>query len=275
MSLFSIEAAYASAISQIEAGVAQWQERVGQGKIIGKFATRARQLLASVMKTYSSKTAGTMTVRERANRASQIKVTFHNLLQLLFVKQVELLQVKSNDNLQKALVKQLLKAKEELSEEDMQQAMRNALFEFRAASAELEIDELGLTCSSEAVGALSETLKGTLKAFPESNVARLAELRKAESISRQPPRRRKKRGVNIGLKGLNVALNLVGMLRPPGYGNLQGFLAYSTGLLGVPLDIMLGCQNDGDAPEVVGEDREHPILRLQPKVHFDIDFQQQ
>lgn len=114
-----------------------------------------------------------------------------------------------------------------------------------------------------------------MKAFPESNVAKLAELRKAEAISRKPPRRRKKRGLNIGWKGLNVALDLVGMLRPPGYGNLQGFLAYSAGLLGVPLNIMLGMQNDGDAPEVVGEDREYPILRLQPKVHFDLDFTQQ
>jgi len=34
---------------------------------------------------------------------------------------------------------------------------------------------------------------------------------------------------------------------------------------------MLGVQNDGDSPEVMGEDREYPLLRLQPKIHFDID----
>ena len=78
------------------------------------------------------------------------------------------------------------------------------------------------------------------------------------------PKKKKGRAVNLGL-------SLVGMLRPPGYGNLQGFAGYSTGLFGLPLDLLLGVQNDGDSPEVMGEDREFPILRLQPKVHFDVD----
>jgi hypothetical protein len=43
-------------------------------------------------------------------------------------------------------------------------------------------------------------------------------------------------------------------------------------MLGLPLDLLLGVQNDGDSPEVMGEDREYPILRMQPKVHFDLDL---
>jgi hypothetical protein len=43
-------------------------------------------------------------------------------------------------------------------------------------------------------------------------------------------------------------------------------------MLGLPLDLLLGVQNDGDSPEVMGEDREYPILRMQPKVHFDVDL---
>jgi hypothetical protein len=159
MSLFAIEAAYAGAIAQIEAGIAHWQERVGQGKMVGKFGTRAKQLLASVMKTYSSKTAGTTTVRERANRAGQIKDTFQKLSMDLFSKQLGLQCIKANDNLQKSLVKMLVKAKEELTEEDMQQAMRNALFQYRAGAAELEVEELDLTVTSEMVGIASDTFQ--------------------------------------------------------------------------------------------------------------------
>ena len=40
------------------------------------------------------------------------------------------------------------------------------------------------------------------------------------------------------------------MLRPPGFGNLQGYMGYSTSMLGLPLDLLLGVQNDGDSPEV-------------------------
>jgi hypothetical protein len=51
---------------------------------------------------------------------------------------------------------------------------------------------------------------------------------------------------------VRTSLQLVGMLRPPGYGNLQGYVGYSTGLLGLPLDLLFGFQNDGDSPEVRG-----------------------
>jgi hypothetical protein len=36
------------------------------------------------------------------------------------------------------------------------------------------------------------------------------------------------------------------MLRPPGFGNLQGYLGYATSLLGLPLDLLLGVHNDGN-----------------------------
>jgi hypothetical protein len=106
------------------------------------------------------------------------------------------------------------------------------------------------------------------KEFGESSFGRLEQLKKVEKLA-------KKQGGGSGSKGkraINLGLNLVGMLRPPGYGNLQGFVGYSTALLGLPLELLMGVHNDGDSPEVMGEDREFPILRLQPKLHFDIDL---
>jgi hypothetical protein len=62
------------------------------------------------------------------------------------------------------------------------------------------------------------------------------------------------------------------MFRPPGFGNLQGFIGYSTALLGIPTDLLLGFQNDGETADIIGDDREHPFLQIQPKINFDLDF---
>ena len=87
--------------------------------------------------------------------------------------------------------------------------------------------------------------------FPETAAARLEEVRKVEKSTKRPPKTK-------GQKIVNIGLNLVGMLRPPGFGNLQGFFGYSTGFLGLPLELLLGVQNDGDTPEV--RERERDVL---------------
>jgi hypothetical protein len=125
-----------------------------------------------------------------------------------------------------------------------------------------EVALLALSATA-AVEEFSNSLQTIATEFPESPSAKLEAVRKMEKQS--------KKGKKKGSRAVNIGLNLVGMLRPPGYGNLQGFVGYATSLLGLPLDLMLGVQNDGDSPEVMGEDREYPLLRIQPKVHFDID----
>jgi len=54
----AIEAAYTAGIAQIESAVGQWQARVGDGKVVGKFGDRVQQLISSVRKAYSTRTAG-------------------------------------------------------------------------------------------------------------------------------------------------------------------------------------------------------------------------
>lgn len=195
-------------------------------------------------------------------------------------------------------------------EKDAQdQALRKALFEFKSKAAELESDLLGQAGPAAAaeeqrrLAELAEVLETARREFPESAVAKLEEMRKLEreaarggggGTGRRGRGLGKARGIRpskgtaqakgskpgllrllpftISPRITNVALNLVGMLRPPGLGNLQGFVGYATSLLGLPLEIMLGVQNDGDSPEIMGEDREYPILRVQPKVHFDVDI---
>jgi hypothetical protein len=237
----NVEAAYTSGISQIESMVGQWQSRTGEGKIVGKFGERVQLLLDSVRKSYNARTVGTLTVRDRAERARQLDLYLATAVGELFRQQLETLQGATSIKFRKALVK-LAASREGLQPEEEQQALRKALFDLRAETADLEVESLGLS-SAALHTQVSTALQALLTEFPETAAARLEEVRKVEKNTKRPPKRKGQRAVNIGL-------NLVGMLRPAGFGNLQGFMGYSTLFAGLPLELLLGVQNDGDSPEV-------------------------
>jgi len=268
-SVYTIDTAYTTGVAHSEAAFNQWQGRIGSGKIVGKFGDRVAQLLDGVLKRFAAQTSGSQAVRERAIRASQLRQSIRTVATNLFKQQLALLQTQVTNSFKKTLLKQVATTNVADMDEDVvkankeeeQQALRNALMEFTMLAAELEVEELGMT-STAAQSELSTALQTIATEFPESSIGRLEAIKKMEKQTRKP---KKKRGVGKG-KAINIGLNLVGMLRPPGYGNLQAFVGYATSMLGLPLELLLGIQNDGDSPEIMGEDREYPLLRLQPKV---------
>jgi len=179
-----------------------------------------------------------------------------------------------------------------LTAELLQQILRNTIFSFQTSLNELENESLGITFDTKKLPEITNKFETMIKEFPESPELKLLEAQQLErQVSQGPPRRKKKRtkalfasqgqpGDGNGeeprifgiFKAFNVGLQLVGMFRPPGYGNLQGFIGYATSILGLPLDLLLGVQNDGDSIEMMGETREQPILRLQPKFNVEIDL---
>lgn len=221
--------------------VSQWQSRVGDGKLVGKFGDRVQQLLESVRKSYNARTVGTLTVRDRADRARQLDLYLATAASELFRQQLENLQASTTSKFRKALVK-LAASPGGLQQEEEQQELRKALFDLLTATSDLEVESLGLSGAALQTQ-VSTALQTLVTEFPETAAARLEEIRKIEKNTKKPPKRKGQRAVNIGL-------NLVGMLRPPGFGNLQGFMGYSTGFMGLPLELLLGVQNDGDSPEV-------------------------
>ena len=69
-------------------------------------------------------------------------------------------------------------------------------------------------------------------------------------------------------KAVNVAVQLVGMLRPVGLGNLQGYCSYAMG----PHSLLFGYADDRD-PNGGGMDGDEiPLFRLQPKFTVDVDL---
>ena len=236
-----VEAAYNAGIAQIENAVGHWQVRVGDGKIVGKFGDRVQQLLMSVRKAYNTRTIGTITVRDRAERSRQLEEHLAAAVSVLFTQQLSNLQSSTIMKFRRSLVK-LVASPAGLQPEEEQQALRRALFDLRTATSDLEVESLGLS-SATLQSEVSIALQALATEFPETAAARLEEVRKVENRTKRPPKTK-------GQKAINIGLNLVGMLRPPGFGNLQGFLGYTTGLLGLPLELLLGVQNDGDTPEV-------------------------
>lgn len=263
-SLLQVEIAYASGLAQTEAMANQWRARVNNGKIIAKFGNRVNELVTGAKKSFYERTTGTLVVRERADRVQQLVSNILSIAKLLFAQQLLILEKEVTDEFKRDLL-EILRKKPESYSADQQQVIRDAIYRFKKASAELEGEGLGLS-SSDVQAELSTKFQEEAKEFPESNAAKLDGLRRMEKQVKKPRRKKGKRAVNL-------TLNLVGMLRPPGYGNLQGFVGYNgLSFFGVPVETLFGVQNDGDAPEILGEDREQPILRLQPKVHFDIDL---
>jgi hypothetical protein len=119
--------------------------------------------------------------------------------------------------------------------------IRVMMFKFQTSVADLEVPSLGLTYDS-IKSELSTSLETILTEFPESTSAKLVAIKKIQKKVSAPKKK--------GGRTVNVALSIVGMLRPPGYGNLQGFANYATAISGLPVDFLFGMQNDGDSPEV-------------------------
>ncbi|KAJ1439662.1 hypothetical protein B484DRAFT_476861 [Ochromonadaceae sp. CCMP2298] len=280
-SLYAVEVAYTAGLTQADVAMSQWQARIASGRTVGKFASRVAQLLAAVRKDFNQRTAGAEAVRERGERLRLLREHVLTSAQRLFRQQLLIHEFAVVNSFRKELLLLVASSGPEgdeeearRGEEEQQTALRQAVFDFKTVSAELEDEALGFSLTEERVAEVTGVLEGILKEFPESPGAKLEEVKKVERLARAKSRGlggkgRKKKGV---AKALGVSLSLVGMLRPPGFGNLQGFVGYATSMLGLPLELLLGVQNDGDSPEIMGEDREYPILRMQPKVHFDVDL---
>lgn len=64
------------------------------------------------------------------------------------------------------------------------------------------------------------------------------ELADDASVAINKPKERRRR--------IKMGLGLVGMIRPPGLGNIQGYFGYTLAALGVPINLLFGFQNNGE-----------------------------
>merc|ERR1712194_250667 len=141
------------------------------------------------------------------------------------------------------------------------EALRAAAFAFASSASSLELPSLSLG-KAKAIQEMEGKLNNALMTFPDSPAAKLKSLQKIkQTVS-------KEKEPTEG--SINVALDLVAMVRPDGFGNFQGFTGYQLG----PHSITVGVHNDADDPGVISQfgGVRPPFFRVQPKLKMDVEL---
>jgi hypothetical protein len=227
----------------IESIVSQWQSRVGKGKIVANFGKQVENLIQTVQDRFRDRTLGSLVAKQRAERAKKLSDAMRSAIESLYRQQLDIIYLAAKANFIKSLRSLATADMSKLTPDKTQQLLRQQLFDFQMKMDELDVPSYKFSSNIEVIKSeLTDELKDTLAGFPESNAARVEALRKLDQQVRKP---QPKQG-----RAVNVAFTLVGMFRPPGFGNLQGYLNHATSIAGYPMNFLFGVQNDGDAPEV-------------------------
>lgn len=156
------------------------------------------------------------------------------------------------------------------------QELRKAEHAFDGDAARCRVDALLLAGADQRTAFLdaARQLASDFEASPAAQlVATRGERKRAESAAKAAQRAAradasKGKAPSLIPKAVNVAVQLVGMLRPAGLGNMQGYCSYAMG----PHSLLFGYADDRD-PNGGGMDGgEVPLFRLQPKFTVDVDL---
>merc|ERR1712176_163490 len=181
---------------------------------------------------------------------------------------VELFEVQVS-NLEKRTLKrlgsQLLKKLDATPDDDIPSenaaAIRAAMFSFDNIMSELEVPSLSLT-KTKPYRDMESKLTDEVVNFPDSPAAQIKRTKKVTEVTRKEK--------NPGQRSVDIGLDMVAMLRPDGFGSLQGFAGYQLG----GNSITFGIHNDADDPGTISQfgGVRPPLLRIQPKLRVDIEM---
>lgn len=255
-------AAYAKYAKGARAKVASFRARVARGLVVDDFGAQAEALLERTLGGFDGETlaaAGiSLVAAYRLENRLQLQALVEEVIEDLFESQTENL----GKSVMKKFKRQLLGSEtSDTQMDDNAAAVRNAAFAFETTMEALEVPSLGLV-KDKPVRDFSEKLTDALTKFPDSPEAklkRLSAVKKTTSKERKPASR-----------ALDFGLDLVAMIRPDGFGSLQGFCGYNLG----GNSITVGVANDADDPQVIAQmgGVRPPLIRVQPKLKVDAEF---
>jgi hypothetical protein len=266
--------AYSRASRTSRAKIAGWRHRVSRGLLVPGFGPKADALLTRTLDLFDRDTmaaaglprAGT----QRLIAREKLRDRTEGIIGRLFDDQVSILEKSTLRRFQAALLRKMdgddgmsLSTAGDRSKflESNAEALRSAAFAFAVGASSLEVPSLSLT-KSRAVREMDDKLNSALIAFPDSPAARIRSLAKVDRVVS------KKKQPSEG--SVSVALDLIAMVRPDGFGNLQGFAGYQLG----PHSVTVGVHNDADDPGVISQfgGVRPPFLRVQPKLKLDVEL---
>jgi len=265
--LLGCDDAYARHYRSARAKLAAWKSRTARGLTVDRFGGMAQDLLKRTVELYDRDTmvaAGLPNAAPyRLEMRSKLIGRIEKPVREIFEAQVANLQRRTQKRFESALLRRLGKNPEgtENFYNSNADALRNVALAFEVAMDNLEVPSLSLTKAipvQEMTGKLNSALVG----FPDTPAARmrqLSEVKAAASREKQPTQR-----------SIDFGLDFVGMIRPDGYGSLQGFAGYQLG----GNQIIVGVCNDADSPEVISQfgGVRPPFIRVQPKLKLDVEL---
>lgn len=246
----------------LRARVAVMESRVSRGLWMESFGAQAMDLLEKKISAFDSETlsaAGLPLVAPyRHELRGQLKSYVDSAITELFERQMENLRKSTLKRFTKQLV-QNMKSKDEV---DLNAAaLRKESFFFETVVEELQVPALGLTKQKE-VREMASLLNDALLSFPDSPAAKIARTKRTERVvnkQRKPSQ-----------PAWDIGVDLVAVLRPDGFGSLQGFCGYNWR----GNSLTLGVHNDADDPQVIAQfgGVRPPLLRVQPKLRVDVEL---
>ncbi len=249
-STLCVETAYSECLAEANAALSLWHSRIAQGKIVEQFGARAGNLLKLIQSDYNARTVGSVCARTRGERYLQLREHVASHVALLRRQQTALIATEVKIGLKRQLVA-LLRAGSYASaaaglEEFGQVARKAALSDFDRQVEYLQSDQMASAGTErQQLQLFARELQQMLDAFPESPGANLEQTRRLLRHSKSSSDRKAPHS-----SAMQVSMSLVGMLKPPGKGNLHALVSYGSRLLGLPLELTLGVLNDGESMEV-------------------------
>jgi len=249
------------------AKLAAWKNRVARGLLVDGFGREAAALRKRVLGTFDSETleaAGLpMVAPYRLEMRLQLQQLVDSGIQQVFDRLVANLEKSTLKRLNAAMLKTVnSKDSAESIMESNAASMRKEALLFETVMDDVEVTALGLT-KEKASRELASKLNDEFTKFPDSPAAKLKrtqQVKKVVNKEKEP-----------GQRGFGFGLDLVAMLRPDGFGSLQGYAGYQ---LPGGHSITFGVHNDADDPQVISQfgGVRPPLLRVQPKLRIDAEL---
>jgi hypothetical protein len=245
-----------------------WKNRIKRGLLIDGFGRQASNLRRTVLSAYDTDTLEAAGLPHVAPHRQELRLQLLQLVDTAITQayegQIANLETLSLKRFQAELLKTVnSKDSTETIMDANAASLRKQALIFETIADDLQVPVLGLT-KDKAVRDVTPKLNDVLDAFPDSPAAKL---KRTKSTMRVINKQRK----TPGKRSIDVGVDLVAMLRPDGFGSLQGFAMYQ---LPGGHSLTFGVQNDADDPSVIAQfgGVRPPLLRFQPKLRFDVEL---
>jgi len=261
----AVSNAHAKQSRTARAKIASWKSRVARGLWAENFGTDAEAMRKRILSSFDSETLVAAGLPLVASYRLEMRTQLASLVDSSIVDIFEAQVVNVEKRTLKRLASQLLKKLdvtpvEEVSSENAA-AIRASMFAFDNILNELEVPSLSLT-KIKPCREMESKLTDEVLNFPDSPAA---QIKRTKNITEVVSKEKKP-----GQRSVDMGLDLVAVLRPDGFGSLQGFAGYQMG----GNSITFGVHNDADDPATIslfGGVRP-PLLRIQPKLRVDVEM---